>query len=222
MRILVIEDEKKISSFVERGLKEQHYAVDVAFDGEEGLYMVDINPYDLILMDIMLPKKSGIEICKELREKKNNTPILMLTAKGSVNDKVLGLNAGADDYLSKPFSFSELLARIRALLRRQREEKVDYLRVADLELNMLNHNVQRGGKAIMLTNKEYGLLQYLMLNTNQVVTRTMISEHVWKESFDSFTNVIDVHIKYLRDKIDKGVDKKLLHTVRGAGYMIKE
>lgn len=222
MRILLVEDEKKIASFIERGLKERHYAVDVAQDGEEGLYLAEINPYDLILLDIMLPKKDGVAICRALRDQKNNTPILMLTARDAVKDKVSGLNAGADDYLTKPFSFSELLARIRALLRRERQEKVDTIKISDLELNMLNHRVKRGNRDIPLTNKEYGLLEYLMLNANQIVTRTMISEHVWKESFNSFTNVIDVHIRYLRNKIDKDSKEKLIHTVRGTGYILKE
>ncbi|MGE0268751.1 MAG: response regulator transcription factor [Candidatus Omnitrophota bacterium] len=222
MRILLVEDEKKIASFIERGLKEHHYTVDVAYDGEEGLYLAEINPYDLILLDIMLPKKDGVAICRELREQKINSPILMLTARDAVKDKVSGLNAGADDYLTKPFSFSELLARVRALLRRERQEKVDSIKIGDLELNMLNHQVMRGNKEIPLTSKEYGLLEYLMLNANQVVTRTMISEHVWKESFNSFTNVIDVHIRYLRNKVDTNAGKKLIHTVRGTGYILKE
>lgn len=222
MRILLVEDETKIASFIERGLKEHHYAVDVAYDGEEGLFLAEINPYDLILLDIMLPKKDGVTICRELREQKINAPILMLTARDAVKDKVSGLNAGADDYLTKPFSFSELLARIRALLRRERQEKADVIKIADLELNILNHQVTRGKKEIPLTNKEYGLLEYMMLNANQIVTRTMISEHVWKESFNSFTNVIDVHIRYLRNKIDKDSKQKLIHTVRGTGYILKE
>lgn len=222
MRILVVEDEEKIASFIERGLKEHHYTVDVGRDGEEGQYLADVNAYDLILLDIMLPKKDGVSICRELRQRKNATPILMLTARDAVTDKVSGLDAGADDYLTKPFSFSELLARIRALLRRGREEKVDVLRIADLEMNLLNHEVRRGEQDIKLTSKEYGLLEYLMLHANQVVTRTMISEHVWKEDFNSFTNVIDVHIRYLRNKIDKPYPTKLIHTVRGTGYILKE
>ena len=222
MRILLIEDEKKISSFIERGLKEKHFTVDTAFDGEEGLYMADINPYDLIILDLMLPKKDGIAVCKEIRQKKINTPILMLTARDAVRDKVFGLDAGADDYLGKPFSFHELMARVRALLRRHREEKIDRLKIADLELNMLNHEVTRGGEPIVLKNKEYSILEYLMLHKNQIVTRTMISEHVWEENFSSMTNIIDVHVKYLRDKVDKGAKKPLIHTVRGAGYIIKE
>lgn len=222
MRILVVEDEEKIASFIERGLREHHYTVDLASDGEQGQYLAEINAYDLILLDLMLPKKDGISICRDLRQQKLGTPILMLTARDAVKDKVSGLDAGADDYLTKPFSFSELLARIRALLRREREEKVDQLRIADLEMNLLNHEVQRGRKGIKLTSKEYGLLEYLMLNANQVVTRTMISEHVWKEDFNSFTNVIDVHIRYLRNKIDKNHNKKLIHTVRGTGYILKD
>jgi heavy metal response regulator len=222
MRILVVEDEEKIASFIQRGLKEQHYVVDVAYDGEEGLYLAEINPYDLIVLDIMLPKMDGIAIAKQLRSNKCDTPILMLTARNAVKDKVSGLNAGADDYLTKPFSFSEFLARVRALLRRQRKEKVDILKLADLELNTLNHKVKRGKREISLTSKEFGLLEYLMVNMNQVVTRTMISEHVWHENFDRMTNVIDVHIKYLRDKINKGAKKKLIHTIRGTGYSLKE
>lgn len=222
MRILLVEDEEKIASFIQRGLAEQRFTVDMAHDGEEGLYLAEINPYDLIILDLMLPKKDGISICRQLREQKNSTPILMLTARDAVKDKVSGLNAGADDYLTKPFSFSELLARVRALLRRERNEKVDQLKVGGLELNMLNQQVRRDNETITLTNKEYGLLEYLMLNANQIVTRTMISEHVWKEDFNSFTNVIDVHIRYLRNKIDKNKKKKLIHTVRGTGYILKE
>ncbi len=222
MRILLIEDEKKIANFIVRGLKEESYAVDTAPDGEEGMYLADINPYDLIILDIMLPKKDGITLCRELRKKQNNTPLLLLTARNTVKDKVIGLDAGADDYLAKPFAFDELLARIRSLLRRQRPEKVNSLKFLDLELNQITHDVTRAKNKIELTSKEYSLLEYLMLNANKVVTRTMISEHVWKEDFDSFTNVIDVYIKYLRNKIDKGFKKKLIHTLRGRGYILKE
>ncbi len=222
MRILLIEDEKRIANFVHRGLKEEHYTVDVAYDGEQGLFLAEINPYDLIILDIMLPGKNGIAICKELRNKKISSPILVLTARNSVKDKVSGLDAGVDDYLTKPFAFDELLARVRALLRRQRTDKTSLLKVADLELNQLSHKVNRADKEIPLTSKEYALLEYLLLHSNQIVTRTMISEHVWKEDFDSFTNVIDVYIKYLRDKIDKDFKKQLIHTVRGTGYILKE
>ena len=221
MRVLLIEDEKRIASFVQRGLKEKKFIVDVAADGEEGLYLAENCPYDCILLDIMLPKKDGFQICDELRKKKIATPILMLTARNAVQDKVSGLNKGADDYLSKPFSFDELLARIRALTRRRREEKDNILRIDDLELNMLNHEVQRTGKRLSLTTKEYMVLEYLMLHAGQLVTRTMISEHVWNEDFNSFSNVIDVHIQHLRSKVDNGHKRKLIHTMRGSGYIIK-
>ena len=222
MRILVIEDEQRISSFIQRGLKEEHYVVDLASDGEEGGYLADINPYDLIILDIMLPKEDGVTVCKKLRKKKNTTPILMLTARNTVKDKVSGLNAGADDYLPKPFSFEELLARVRALLRRPKDQNLNVLKIADLELNQLTNEVKRSNKLINLTTKEYALLEYFMLHANQVVTRTMISEHVWNENFDSFTNVIDVYIKYLRNKIDDGFKQKLIHTMRGRGYILKK
>lgn len=221
MRILLIEDEKKIASFIERGLKEARYIVDVANDGEKALFLAEVNTYDLIILDIMLPGKDGVSVCRELRDKKIDTPILMLTAKDALRDKVAGLNSGADDYLTKPFAFEEFLARARALLRRKRLDKTSQLRIADLELDQLTHKVRRANKEIELTSKEYALLEYLILNTNQVVTRTMISEHVWNEDFDSFTNVIDVYINYLRNKIDQGFKKQLLHTIRGTGYILK-
>lgn len=217
-----MEDEKKIASFIERGLKEEHYSVDVAYDGENGLFLAETAPYDLIILDIMLPKKDGISLCRELRSKKIDVPILMLTAKDKVGDKVLGLDGGADDYLTKPFSFEEFLARIRALLRRKRIDKTTLLKISDLELDQLTHRVNRAGKEIALTSKEYALLEYLMLHANQVITRTMISEHVWNEDFDSFTNVIDVYVNYLRNKIDKNFKKQLIHTIRGTGYMLRE
>ncbi|MFH1283355.1 MAG: response regulator transcription factor [bacterium] len=221
MRILVVEDEKKIASFIQRGLKEHHYAVDIAYNGERASELIDLNSYDLMLLDLMLPDKDGVAFCKEIRNKKINIPILMLTARDAVKDKVLGLNAGADDYLTKPFAFEELLARIRSLLRRKEDEKGTVIKVHDLELDRLTHGVMRGGKKIELTSKEYSLLEYLMIHKNQVVTRTMVSEHVWNEDFDTFTNVIDVYITHLRNKIDKGFEKALIHTVRGSGYVIK-
>jgi DNA-binding response OmpR family regulator len=222
MRILLIEDEEKIASFLERGLKEARYVVDVARDGDKGLFMAEVNPYDLLILDIMLPGKDGISVCRELRAKGNDVPILMLSAKDRADDKVRGLNFGADDYLSKPFAFKELLARAQALLRRGRPSHGGLLKIADLELNQLTHTVTRQGREIELTSKEYALLEYLMLNPGTVVTRTDISEHVWHEDFDSFTNVIDVYMNYLRNKIDKGFKKHLIHTVRGSGYSIKE
>ena len=222
MRILLVEDEVRIASFIARGLKEAHYVVDVARDGEEGLFKAEVNEYDLLILDIMLPLKDGISLCKELRGKGFNLPILMLSAKDTAEDKVRGLNFGADDYLAKPFVFKELLARVQALLRRQKPSKGTILKVADLELNQLTHEVKRQGKIIELTSKEYILLEYLMVNTGKVITRTMISEHVWHEEFDSMTNVIDVFVKYLRNKIDQGFKKPLIHTIRGSGYCLKE
>lgn len=219
MRILLVEDEKRIALFIERGLKEERYIVDKAFDGEQALYLSEINPYDLIILDIMLPLRDGISVCREIRNKKISSPILMLTARDSVKDKVNGLNAGADDYLVKPFAFQELLARVGALLRRYTDKKDPVLKVEDVELFRVNHKVFRAGEEVTLTVKEYALLEYLMLNAGQIVTRTMISEHVWNESFDSFTNIIDVYINSLRNKIDKGAKKQLLRTVRGVGYM---
>ncbi len=222
MRVLIIEDEKKIASFIQRGLKEEHYAVDVASDGEEGLYLASANEYNLIVLDIMLPGKDGIFICRELRKKAIKTPILMLTARDAVEDKVSGLDSGADDYMTKPFAFEEFLARVRSLLRRGTHSGSNVLRIADLELNQLTHKARRGNEDITLSSKEYGLLEFLMLHKNEVVTRTMIAEQVWNEDFDNFTNVIDVHIKHLRDKVDKSFAVALIHTIRGSGYMLSE
>lgn len=222
MRILLVEDEKKIASFIERGLKEERYVIDVADEGEKSLFLAEVNNYDLIILDIMLPGRDGISICKEIRHKNIDVPIIMLTARDRIGDKILGLDSGADDYLTKPFAFDELLARIRALLRRKRADKVTTLKVDDLELDQVTHNIKRAGKEITLTSKEYALLEYFMFNSGQVITRTMISEHVWNEDFDSFTNVIDVYINYLRNKIDKGFKKHLIHTIRGVGYVLKE
>ena len=222
MRILVIEDERKIASFIQRGLKEEHYAVDIAPDGEKGLFLAETNTYNLIVLDIMLPGKDGIFICRELRKKGVKVPILMLTARDAVEDKVSGLDSGADDYMTKPFAFEEFLARVRSLLRRGSQQVAHVLKVADLELNQLTHKVRRGESDIVLSSKEYSLLEFLILHKDQVVTRTMISEQVWNEAFDSFTNVIDVHIKHLRDKIDKGFTPALIHTVRGSGYILSE
>jgi heavy metal response regulator len=222
MRILVIEDEKKIASFIERGLKEEHYAVDVADNGEDGLHSATVNDYNLIVLDIMLPGRDGIFICRELRKKGIKTPVLMLTARDAVEDKVSGLDSGADDYMTKPFAFEEFLARVRSLLRRGTQQPSNILRVADLELHQLSHKVRRGEQDITLSSKEYSLLEFLALHKNEVVTRTMIAEQVWNEDFDSFTNVIDVHIKHLRDKVDKNFAVQLIHTIRGSGYMLSE
>lgn len=222
MRILLVEDEIKMASFIARGLKEEDYVVDVANDGEKALFQAEINPYDLIILDVMLPIKDGITVCRELRNRKISIPILMLTSKDRVRDKVLGLNSGADDYLAKPFAFEELLARISALLRRDKIDKTGIIKIADLEMDQLKHKVTRAGKDIQLTSKEFALLEYLMLNGTHVVTRTMISEHVWHEDFDSFTNVIDVYMNFLRNKIDKGHKKQLIHTIHGKGYVLRE
>jgi len=222
MRILVVEDEKKVAGFIKKGMEEETYAVDIAVDGEEGLAMAEINQYDLIILDLMLPKMDGLEVLDRCREKKINTPIILLTARDSVEDKVTGLNKGADDYLTKPFAFSELLARSRSLLRRGQGETKTILTLADLSLDMVSHKINRNGEEIELTGKEYSLLEYFMRNQGKVLTRTMIAEHVWDYNFDTFTNVIDVYINHLRKKIDKDHPKKLLHTLRGVGYVLKE
>ena len=221
MRILIVEDEKKVAAFIKKGLEEETYAVDIACDGEEGLHLGEQNPYDLIILDLMLPKINGLDILSQLRAKKIETPILLLTAKDSVEDKVEGLNQGADDYLTKPFAFSELLARIRVLLRRGKIETKTTLEIADLTLDLVSHKVSRGNEEIELTGKEYSLLEYFMRNQEKVLTRTMIAEHVWDYNFDTFTNVIDVYVNHLRKKIDKNFPAKLLHTLRGVGYVMK-
>ena len=221
MRILVVEDDKKVAGFIKKGLEEETYAADVAYDGEDGLHLGSEGQYDLIILDIMLPKIDGLEILSQLRDQGRDTPILLLTAKDAVDDRVTGLNKGADDYLTKPFAFSELLARVRVLLRRGKAEVKTTLQISDLTLDLVSHNVNRGGDEIELTGKEYSLLEYFMRNQEKVLTRTMIAEHVWDYNFDTFTNVIDVYINHLRKKIDKGRESKLLHTLRGVGYIMK-
>jgi len=221
VRILIVEDEKKVAGFIKKGLEEETYAVDVAYDGEEGFHLADMNQYDMIILDLMLPKMDGLEVLTRLRDKKVSTPILLLTAKDAVEDKVTGLNKGADDYLTKPFAFSELLARIRSLLRRGQAETQTELNVGDLCLDMVSHKVSRNGEEIELTGKEYSLLEYFMRNEGKVLTRTMIAEHVWDYNFDTFTNVIDVYVNHLRKKIDKKYPAKLLHTLRGVGYVMR-
>ncbi len=222
MRILVVEDEKKVASFIKRGLEEENFSVDVAYDGEEGLDLASSNPYDVILMDLMLPKKDGLSVIRELRERDIGTPVLCLTAKDSVEDIVEGLDTGSDDYLTKPFAFGELMARVRALLRRTSKDRGAEIFFADLRLDPVTHKVWRAEKEIDLTAKEYGLLEYFMRNPNVVLTRAMIAEHVWDYTFDSFTNIIDVYVNYLRKKIDRDFETKLIHTVRGVGYVLKE
>ncbi|HPS94564.1 MAG TPA: response regulator transcription factor [Deltaproteobacteria bacterium] len=221
MRILVIEDEKKVAEFIGNGLAEEGYAVDTAHDGEQGYFLASTSEYDVILLDVMLPKIDGITLCTKLRAEDCQTPILMLTAKDAVKDKVRGLDAGADDYVTKPFAFEELLARIRSLLRKTYLHQGTRFQVDDLVLDTATHTVTRAGTVIPLSVKEYALLEYLMGNAGSVVTRAMISEHVWDINFDTFTNVIDVYISYLRNKIDKGRKTRLIHTVRGRGYVLK-
>jgi len=221
MRLLVVEDEKKVASFIRKGLEEEGYAVDVALDGEVGLQMATDRVHDLIILDIQLPRLSGMELLRSLRAKRIATPVLLLTVRAAIEDKVLGLDAGADDYLTKPFSFRELVARVRALLRRRTESGQTELRVADLTLDPVRHTVSRGSEKIELTAKEFALLDYFMRNPGRVLTRTMIAEHVWDYDFDSMTNVIDVYVNYLRRKIDSDREPKLIHTVRGVGYMLK-
>jgi len=222
MKILVVEDEKKVAGFIKRGLEEEGYTVEVAYDGDEGLKMGSDGSHDLILMDLMLPQKDGLEVIRELREKDIRTPVLCLTAKDKVDDIVSGLDSGSDDYLTKPFAFAELLARVRALIRRGNTERGAEITFADLRLDPVAHKVWRGTQEIDLTTKEYALLEYMMRNPNQTLTRSMIAEHVWDYTFDSFTNIIDVYVNYLRKKIDKDFDTKLIHTVRGVGYVLKE
>jgi heavy metal response regulator len=222
MRILVIEDEKKVARFVQQGLEEEHYFVDVSHDGKEGLTMAETGSYDILIIDVMLPEKNGIEITRELRAEHISTPILMLTAKIATEDKVAGLDSGADDYLTKPFAFAELLARVRSLLRRGSQEKTTQLTAADLELDTITHRAHRGGKSIELTAKEYALLEFLLRNKDRVLSRTIIAEHIWDYHFDTGTNLIDVYINHVRNKVDTGFDLKLIHTVRGVGYVLKE
>ena len=222
MRILVVEDEQKVAGFIQRGLEEEGYKVELALDGEQGIEKGLTGAFDLILMDIMLPKKDGIAVIRELRENDIKTPVLCLTARDSVDDKVVGLDIGADDYLAKPFAFAELVARCRALIRRGTSDRGAEIHFADLRLDPVTHKVWRSGKEIELTSKEYALMEYFMRNPNKVLTRTMIAENVWDYSFDSFTNIIDVYVNYLRNKIDRDYDKKLIHTVRGSGYVLKE
>ena len=222
MRLLIIEDEKKVAGFIKKGLEEETYVVDVAYDGEEGLLLAQQGEYDLIILDLMLPVMDGLEVLSRLRAEKNDVPIILLTAKDSVEEKVTGLNKGADDYLTKPFAFSELMARIRVLLRRGKAETKTELQIDNLTLDLGSHKVKRNGEEIELTGKEYSLLEYFLRNQGKVLTRTMIAEHVWDYNFDTFTNVIDVYVNHLRKKIDKNYPKKLLHTLRGVGYIMRE
>lgn len=222
MRILVVEDEPKLARALQKGLSEEQYAVDMAHDGEEGLHLARSKTYDLILLDLMIPAIPGLELLRILRAEGQEVPVLILTARDAVIDRVQGLDSGADDYLTKPFSFEELLARARALLRRASSQPSSQgLRAADLEIDPITRTAQRAGVSLDLSPKEFSLLEYMMRNKNRVLSRTLLSEHVWGE-FDTLTNVIDVYVHYLRDKIDKGHALKLIHTVRGAGYVLKD
>ena len=222
MRLLVIEDERKVANFIRQGLEEEGYAVDHAADGASGLQIALDGLHDVIILDVMLPKLDGLSVLQQLRQANIATPVLLLTVRATIEDKVLGLDAGADDYLTKPFSFEEFVARVRALLRRRAETAPPILRVADLALDPARRVVSRAGQKIDLTPREFALLDYFMRNPERVLTRTMIADRVWDYSFDTTTNVIDVYVNYLRKKIDTGHDCKLLHTVRGVGYVMKE
>lgn len=221
MRILVVEDEPRMANVIARGLREQSYAVDVAQDGDDGLYQCSINDYDLIVLDVLLPQRDGFEVCRELRARGTATPVLMLTARAAVDDRITGFEAGADDYLTKPFSFRELLARIHALLRRDSNLLPDEIEIGDLIINSASHRVSRAGSSIQLTAKEYALLEYLARRTGQLVSRADIAAHVWDNDFDPFSNAIEVYMNRLRKKIDDGHLTKLLHTRRGEGYILE-
>jgi len=222
MKILVVEDEKKVASFIKRGLEEDGYQIVLSHDGAEGLKLALEDDFSLIILDVMLPKKDGLAVVRELRAADHRVPVLMLTAKAATEDVVSGLDAGSDDYLTMPFAFADLTARVRALLRRDSLDRGAELRFADLRLDPVSHKVWRGKTEIELTAKEYGLLEYLMRNPNTVLSRAMIADHVWDYAFDSFTNIIDVYVNYLRKKVDKDFPVRLIHTVRGQGYVMRE
>jgi DNA-binding response OmpR family regulator len=221
MRILIVEDEQKVSALVKRGLTAERYAVDVAADGLEGFELAEAYPYDLIILDLMLPRLTGGEVLQRIRRKNSHVPVLVLTARDSIDDKVTLFELGADDYLTKPFAFAELLVRVKALLRRGPVNRSSTLRIGDLELDRLTQQVRRGGRRVELTAKEYSLLEYLMQNEDRVLSRNMIIEHVWDQSFDGVTNIVDVYVKHLRNKVDDGNPLKMIRTVRGTGYTIR-
>jgi len=222
MRILIIEDEKKVASFIKKGLEEEYFAADIAYDGREGLKFATSEEYDVIIMDVMLPYMDGFTLVKEIRKQNILTPVLMLTVKDSIKDRVEGLDSGADDYLTKPFAFEELIARLRALLRRNESSKTSKLIAGDLVIDLLSHKITRNVRDIILTPKEYAILEYLMRNRDKVVSRTKLIEHVYDYHFDTETNIIDVYINKLRSKIDGPEEKPLINTIRGVGYMLKD
>ena len=222
MRILIVEDDKKLAEFVARGLRAERFAVDTAGNGREGANFIDAYSYDLVVLDLMLPRMSGTELLRRIRQSHATIPVLILTARDELEAKVSHFEAGADDYLTKPFDFAELLVRIRALLRRTPVERVDLLKIADLELNRLTQQVRRNGHRIELTVKEYSLLEYMLCSPGRVFSRTMILNHVWDQSFEGVTNIVDVYVRYLRRKIDEPYSVRLIQTVRGVGYCIRE
>jgi len=222
MRVLLVEDNRRLSNSLKASLADDGYAVDVAYDGVEGQELAEMTPYDVIILDIMLPRRDGLEVCRELRNQRINTPILMLTARDAIEDRVKGLDSGADDYLVKPFAIDELHARMRALLRRDSSDKTGLLAVADLVLDPAAHTVSRNGAPIELTAKEFALLEYLMRNPNRLITRQMVENHVWSYDYEGASNVVDVYIRRLRRKIDEHFDLKLIETVRGAGYRMQK
>ena len=222
MRILIIEDEKKVAGFVARGLRDERFAVDIAHDGQSGWEMAQACNYDLIILDLMLPELSGAEVLKRIRQHGLKMPVLVLTARADTAEKVANFEAGADDYLTKPFAFAELLVRVKALFRRGGAERSNILRIGDLEIDRMTQQVKRAGKKIELTSKEYSLLEYLCSHAGRVLSRTMIMEHVWDESFEGLTNIVDVYVRHLRNKIDAIHSGKLIRTVRGVGYSISE
>lgn len=220
MRVLIVEDEPKMLGFLKQGLEEQRYAVDTAQNGEDGLHWALNFPYDVIILDVMLPGLNGLELCQALRNRRIQTPILMLTARDTIDDRVAGLDQGADDYLVKPFAFRELLARLRALTRRETQHNSAVLQIGDLHLDTVTHTAKRGDKPIELTTKEYELLEFLMLHANQVLSRTVIAEHLWNYDYSPESNVLDVYIRYLRRKIDDDFEEKYIRTIRGTGYQL--
>lgn len=222
MRILIVEDEEKVAAFIERGLAQQSYSVDLAASGEDALEQIAVNRYDLVVLDLMLPGISGLEVVRELRRRKTQVPVLALTARSELEDRIAGLDAGCDDYLPKPFAFQELLARVRALLRRATTVRLPQLMYRDLILDPASRTVTRGGRQVELTNKEYALLEYLMRHPEQVLTRNLLLENIWGYDFETQSNILDVYMNFLRKKIDARFDRKLLHTVRGVGYVLRD